>query len=91
MDHNIISKTRVSYHPANSLNYSVVSGTPIMKMEDGERITKPGDIVIQRGTMHAWYNPGPDWARWACVLVDAEPAMVNGQALKAEVKKAPPS
>lgn len=62
-----------------------------MKMEDGERITKPGDIVIQRGTMHAWYNPGPDWARWACVLVDAEPAMVNGQALKAEVKKAPPS
>ncbi|PSS37660.1 hypothetical protein PHLCEN_2v484 [Hermanssonia centrifuga] len=60
-------------------------------MEDGSEhlLDQPGSIVIQRGTMHAWRNPGPEWARWVCVLVDADPAVVNGQPLKAELRGAP--
>ncbi len=57
-------------------------------LDDGTEtvLDKPGDTVIQRGTMHAWRNPGPGWTRWACVLVGAEPASVNGKALPGEVK-----
>ena len=34
---------------------------------------KQGDIMIQRGTNHAWANRGNQPARVALVLVDAEP------------------
>ena len=60
-------------------------------MEDGERTMKAGEVAIQKGTMHAWYNPGPEWARWVCVLIDAEPAVVNGVPVKAETREAPSS
>lgn len=56
-------------------------------MEDGSEtlLENPGDVVVQRGTIHGWKNPGPGWARWATVLIDAHPAVVNGVALKADI------
>ena len=36
--------------------------------------------------MHAWHNPGPGWAHWVSVLVDAETAIVEGVALEAEMR-----
>jgi hypothetical protein len=58
-----------------------------MIMEDGveRHIVNSGDIVIQRGTMHAWRNPGKEWARWITVLIAAEPAIVNGKPLTTAV------
>ena len=44
-------------------------------------IETPGDIVVMKGGLHAWRNPGPEWARWVSVLVDAEPAVANGATL----------
>ena len=44
-------------------------------------LKNPGDVVVQKGTLHAWTNPGKEWARWATVLMDAKPAEVNGQTL----------
>jgi len=35
---------------------------------------KPFDVVIQRGTNHAWANPGKVPALLVAVLIDAEPA-----------------
>ncbi len=60
-----------------------VSGKLILVTDDGSAtlIEHPGDIVVQRGNMHAWINPGPGWTRWVSVLVDAEPASVNGKVL----------
>lgn len=57
-------------------------------MEDGSEILldKPGDTVVQRGTIHAWKNPGPEWTRWVTILMDANPALVNGVALPVEMK-----
>lgn len=54
-------------------------------MEDGSEtlIENPGDVVIQRGTVHAWKNPGPGWVRWITIVIDAEPAVVNGSPLPA--------
>ena len=52
-------------------------------MEDGtEKLVKnPGDVVIQKGTMHAWKNPSQEWTRWLTVLIAAEPAVVDGKLL----------
>lgn len=56
-------------------------------LEDGTEylMDKPGDVLVQRGTMHTWRNPGPEWARYITVIVDAESARVQGKALKSEV------
>ena len=61
-----------------------VSGKVVLVTDDGTEtlIENPGDVVIQRGNMHAWRNPSPkEWVRWVSVLVDAEPARFNGQNL----------
>ena len=59
-----------------------------MVMEDGSEhlIDQPGSIVVQKGTMHAWRNPGPEWAHWVTVLIDADPPVMDGKPLPAESK-----
>jgi hypothetical protein len=42
-------------------------------MDDSTVKLKAGDVMIQRGTNHAWANRGNKRARVAFVLVDAEP------------------
>lgn len=46
-------------------------------MEDGteHHLKNPGDTVVQRGTLHAWSNPGTTWTRWVTVIIDAESAI----------------
>jgi uncharacterized cupin superfamily protein len=44
-----------------------------MDMDDSTVKLKAGDVMIQRGTNHAWANRGNKRARVAFVLVDAEP------------------
>jgi len=43
---------------------------------------KPGDVVVQRGTIHAWFNKGTVPAVFAFILIDAKPAEVNGEVLR---------
>lgn len=74
-----------TWHRTSSLDYNVlISGRLIHMLEDGteQLIDQPGTVLVQKGTMHAWRNPGPDWARWVCVLVDAEPVVINGRRLE---------
>ncbi|KAH9858132.1 hypothetical protein C2E23DRAFT_165760 [Lenzites betulinus] len=74
----------VPMHRTPSLDYNIlISGKLLLVMEDGSETLadKPGDIVVQRGTIHAWKNPGPEWARWVTILIDAKPAVVNGTPL----------
>jgi len=66
----------------------IVSGELILIMEDGSEthLKTPGDTVIQKGSLHAWRNPSStEWTRYISVLVSAEPAVVNGVALPAEL------
>ncbi|KZT02656.1 uncharacterized protein LAESUDRAFT_762553 [Laetiporus sulphureus 93-53] len=75
-------------HRSSSFDYNVlIRGKLILEMEDGTERTleTPGDIVIQRGTLHAWRNPGPEWTRFVSVLVDAKPALVNGEPLEPDI------
>ena len=62
------------FHKTSSVDYAIVlSGEIYALMDAGEVLLKAGDVLIQRGTNHAWSNRGDDSAYVAFVLVDAEP------------------
>lgn len=76
------------YHRTQSLDYGIVmEGEMIIDLDDGSSThLKNGDIVVQRGTMHAWRNASSSqWARMLYVLQDSQPVVVNGQRLKEDL------
>lgn len=74
---------RSPMHRTNSLDYGIVlEGRIDLELDSGEvRHLEAGDVVIQRGTNHAWVNPGTTWSRMAFVLIDAEPVKIGDRAL----------
>jgi quercetin dioxygenase-like cupin family protein len=75
---------RAPMHRTNSLDYGIVlSGEIELVLDDGAAtLVEAGGIIIQRGTIHSWYNPSADVpARIAFVLLDATPATVDGAPL----------
>ncbi|MDH6252729.1 quercetin dioxygenase-like cupin family protein [Chryseobacterium sp. H1D6B] len=60
-------------HKTKTLDYIIIlSGELHLIMEEGETLLKPGDIVIQRGTNHAWSNRSDQPCIQLAVLIDAE-------------------
>jgi naringenin degradation protein FdeH len=51
----------------------VIAGEIDMDMDNSTVTLKAGDVMVQRGTNHAWVNRGRERARLAFVLVDAKP------------------
>jgi mannose-6-phosphate isomerase-like protein (cupin superfamily) len=63
------------FHKTNSVDYAIVlAGEIYALMDEGEVLLKPGDVLIQRGTNHAWSNRTDQPCTIAFVLIDAEPA-----------------
>lgn len=61
-------------HATDTLDYLVIlNGTITLEMEVGEVTLHPGDCVVQRGTMHAWRNDGPDIVKMASITLPALP------------------
>jgi quercetin dioxygenase-like cupin family protein len=61
-------------HRTETIDYVIVmEGEIEMDMDDSSVKLKAGDIMIQRGTNHAWANRSDRRARVAFVLVDAKP------------------
>ena len=61
-------------HRTESLDYVIViSGSVEMDLDDSTVKLSAGDVMVQRGTNHAWVNRGTETARVAFVLIDAEP------------------
>ena len=59
-------------HRTDTMDYCVcVAGELEMALDDQTVVLKPGDILIQRGTNHAWLTRGTVPARLFFVLVDA--------------------
>ena len=59
-------------HRTESIDYGIVlSGEIDMWLDDSEVHLKAGDIIVQRGTNHAWVNRGNQPCRIAFVLIDA--------------------
>jgi hypothetical protein len=60
-------------HKTETLDVIVcVKGAVDLLLDDGEaKSLKPGDVVIQRATNHAWVNHGAETALLVAILVDA--------------------
>ncbi|HME40395.1 MAG TPA: cupin domain-containing protein [Steroidobacteraceae bacterium] len=63
---------RTVMHRTRTLDYVVViEGELVLILDDCEVILKPGDVVVQRGTEHAWENRSDVIARAAFFHIDA--------------------
>jgi quercetin dioxygenase-like cupin family protein len=61
-------------HRTQTIDYGVMlSGELWMILDQDEVRLRPGDIVIQRGTNHAWSNRSREMARMLFVLLDGGP------------------
>jgi mannose-6-phosphate isomerase-like protein (cupin superfamily) len=61
-------------HKTRTVDYVIVlQGEVTLLLDEDEVNLKPFDVVIQRGTNHAWVNKSGEPALLAGVLVDAEP------------------
>jgi quercetin dioxygenase-like cupin family protein len=71
-------------HRTETLDYGIVlSGECDLELDDGKTLrVRQGDIVVRRGTMHAWVNNGTRPCVIAFVLIDANPAQAGGQILR---------
>ncbi|KAF2014388.1 hypothetical protein BU24DRAFT_213615 [Aaosphaeria arxii CBS 175.79] len=66
---------------------TVCEGEFEFSLDSGEkRIMRPGDVSVNRGTMHKWKNLSETKsARMIYFLVDVEPLYVNGKKLEMEM------
>lgn len=65
-------------HRTESIDYGIViDGEMTLVLDEGEVLLKPGSVVVQRGTNHAWANRSGRPCRMLFVLVDGayEPAL----------------
>jgi uncharacterized cupin superfamily protein len=59
-------------HRTKTTDYIILlSGEITLMLDDGEVDLKPFDVVVQRGTNHAWVNRGSTPALLAAILIDA--------------------
>jgi len=70
-------------HRTETLDYAILlEGECDLELDDGETVhLTAGDVVVQRGTMHAWVNNGAAPCVFAFILIDAEPVEAGGQKL----------
>jgi uncharacterized cupin superfamily protein len=60
-------------HRTKTLDYVVViEGEVVLLLDDTELTLNKGDVVVQRGTDHAWENRTDKVARMAFFHIDAE-------------------
>jgi mannose-6-phosphate isomerase-like protein (cupin superfamily) len=68
-----VSDRHALMHRTSTIDYGIVlEGEITLILDEGETVVRAGDIVIQRGTNHAWANRGTKNCRVAFVLVDAQ-------------------
>jgi mannose-6-phosphate isomerase-like protein (cupin superfamily) len=60
-------------HKTKTLDYIILlKGHVTLLVDEGEVDLKPGDVVVQRATNHAWVNKGSEPALLIAVLIDGE-------------------
>ncbi len=75
---------RSPMHRTQTLDFGVViEGAIDLELDDGAvRTVGVGDVVVQRGTIHAWHNTTDKPCRIAFILVAAKPLTINGERLE---------
>lgn len=63
------------FHKTQSLDYAIVlDGEIYALMDEGEKLMRAGDILVQQATNHSWSNRSGKPCRMAFVLLDLEPS-----------------
>jgi quercetin dioxygenase-like cupin family protein len=64
---------RTVMHRTRTLDYAaVIEGEMVLILDDSEVVLKKSDVVVQRGTNHAWENRSDKMARMAFFHIRAE-------------------
>ena len=75
-------------HRTETIDYIVMlSGEIDMDMDNSTVKLRAGNIMVQRGTNHAWVNRSNAPARMAIVLLDAEPLGIGHPRLRPDQAK----
>ncbi|EKM52480.1 uncharacterized protein PHACADRAFT_260922 [Phanerochaete carnosa HHB-10118-sp] len=84
-------RTESVLHRTVTLDYGILmNGTLTLVLDDNKRaILKPGDVVVQRGTIHAWVNETDEWARAYFVLLPTNKVKAGEKELGMEFKPLP--
>jgi hypothetical protein len=62
------------FHMTDTVDYAVcLEGEVWAVLDEDETLMRAGDVLIQRGSYHAWSNRGDSVCRMLFVLIDAEP------------------
>jgi hypothetical protein len=70
-------------HRPGSINYGIlIQGELILILDDELVVLRPGSVVVQRGTNHAWANRSGQMARMAFVLIDGAFALEIAESLR---------
>jgi hypothetical protein len=61
------------FHVTDTVDYAIcLEGEIWAVLDEGETLMKAGDVMIRRGTYHAWSNRSGHVCRMAFVLIDAD-------------------
>jgi hypothetical protein len=75
-------------HKTSTVDYIIVlKGEIYAIMEQGEKLLRAGDILVQRGTNHSWSVRGNEPCIVAAILVSAKPVRTKTVARKKPSKK----
>ncbi|PPQ88222.1 hypothetical protein CVT25_005187 [Psilocybe cyanescens] len=77
----------VPLHRSDTIDYIIMISGEIISISPGKEEDfrlKAGDILVRKANAHGYKNPGPEWARYAVVILDAEPVVVDGKVLPEE-------
>jgi quercetin dioxygenase-like cupin family protein len=71
--HRVDTSKHSAMHKTDTIDYIILLRGDVTLILDEEEIDiKPHDVVIQRGTNHAWVNNGSEPALLIAVLIDNE-------------------
>ena len=71
--HRVDTTKHPAMHKTDTIDYIILLKGDVTLILDQEEVDiKPFDVVVQRGTNHAWVNNGSDPALLIAVLIDSE-------------------
>ncbi|MFJ9900902.1 cupin domain-containing protein [Streptomyces sp. NPDC091280] len=75
---------RSPMHRTRSIDYGLVlRGTLGLELDSGEQVRlNAGDVFVQRGTNHVWFNDTEEPCVVAFILIDAEPVKIGDTVLE---------
>ena len=64
---------RSPMHRTETIDYGIVlEGGIYLVLDDTETLLQAGDVIVQRGTNHAWDNRDDHWTKMVFILIDGQ-------------------